>query len=164
MSEPRQLRSYEYVNHPYASVRDTLQADAHGILQRATSTAATRASDLGATLRVEVAGLELATDVSIAVTTIGEAEDPIGHHPVTRFHVAWQARRHTALFPIMEAQLSVYPLSADETQLDLLGHYRPPGGVVGNALDALVGHRIAEATVHRFLQDVADYLKANARP
>jgi hypothetical protein len=60
----------------------------------------------------------------------------------------------------MEATLSVYPLSAHETQLDLHGRYRPPLGVVGNALDALVGHRIAEATVLRFVQDIATRINA----
>jgi hypothetical protein len=49
-------------------------------------------------------------------------------------------------------------LSSQETQLDLHGRYRPPLGVVGNALDALVGHRIAEASVLRFVQGVATRL------
>ena len=32
-------------------------------------------------------------------------------------------------------------------------------GVVGDAMDALVGRRIAEASVHRFINDVARYLR-----
>jgi len=54
----------------------------------------------------------------------------------------------------MEASLSAYPLSSRETQLDLHGRYRPPLGTVGTALDAAVGHRIAEATLLRLLRDV----------
>jgi hypothetical protein len=54
----------------------------------------------------------------------------------------------------MDASLSAYPLSPDETQLDLDGHYQPPLGTVGSALDSAAGHRIAEATVLRLLRDV----------
>jgi hypothetical protein len=59
----------------------------------------------------------------------------------------------------MSAELSIYPLTATETQLDFLGRYEPPLGAVGGAVDAVVGHRIAEASVHRFLSDVAAYLR-----
>ena len=54
----------------------------------------------------------------------------------------------------MEGTFSVYPLSPTETQLDLQGRYRPPLGGVGSAINAVVGHRIAEATVLRLLRDV----------
>jgi hypothetical protein len=85
-----------------------------------------------------------------------------GRSPMLRISLSWQAEKHAALFPVMSAELSVYPLSSGETQLDLLGRYQPPMGPLGTAIDALVGHRVAEATVHRFLQDVADYLKPQA--
>ena len=49
--------------------------------------------------------------------------------------------------------------AATETQLDFLGRYDPPLGIVGDAMDALVGRRIAEASVHRFIGDVARYLR-----
>jgi hypothetical protein len=51
------------------------------------------------------------------------------------------------------------PLTATETHLDFLGRYDPPLGVVGDAMDALVGRRIAEASVHRFIGDLARYLR-----
>jgi hypothetical protein len=60
----------------------------------------------------------------------------------------------------MNAELSIYPLTAKETQLDFLGTYDPPLGVLGDALDAIVGHRIGEASVHRFIQNVATYLRS----
>lgn len=64
-----------------------------------------------------------------------------------------------SLFPFMKAELSIYPLTATETQLDFLGVYEPPLGALGKALNAIVGHRIAEASVHRFVSDVAGYLR-----
>jgi hypothetical protein len=54
----------------------------------------------------------------------------------------------------MDAVLSIYALSPEETQLDLHGRYQPPLGTLGNALDATAGYRIAEATVLRLLRDV----------
>jgi hypothetical protein len=80
--------------------------------------------------------------------------------PTTELEIAWTAARASALFPSMEATLSVYPLSAHETQIALHGRYRPPLGVVGNALDALAGHRVAEASVLRFVNDVAARIDA----
>jgi hypothetical protein len=59
----------------------------------------------------------------------------------------------------MTAELAVYPLTATETQLDFGGAYEPPMGAVGGALDAVVGHRVADASIHRFLSDVAHYLR-----
>ena len=66
---------------------------------------------------------------------------------------------YLCLFPLMTAVLAVYPLTATETQLDFSGQYDPPLGAVGDAVDALIGHRIAEASVHRFVTDVARYLR-----
>ncbi|MGD0526293.1 MAG: hypothetical protein ABSE49_14170, partial [Polyangiaceae bacterium] len=61
--------------------------------------------------------------------------------------------------PSMQLELSTWALSSTETQLEIVGEYRPPLGVVGNALDAAVGHRIAEASVHRFLDEVIEQMK-----
>jgi hypothetical protein len=59
----------------------------------------------------------------------------------------------------MRAELDIYPLTATETQLDFFGLYEAPLGAMGKALNAMVGHRIAEVAVHRFVSDVAGYLR-----
>ena len=64
-----------------------------------------------------------------------------------------------SLFPFMKAELAIYPLTATETQLDFSGLYEPPLGAVGKALNAIAGHRIAEVAVHKFVNDVAGYLR-----
>ena len=68
-------------------------------------------------------------------------------------------RPNPHLFPLMKGELSIYPLTATETQLDFRGLYEPPFGSVGKAVNAIVGHRIAEVSVHRFINDVAGYLR-----
>jgi hypothetical protein len=156
----QEIRSYDYVNHPYARVREVLVADPTGIFAAATRAAAGRAKELAAELRVTVGGLDVAAEV---VFSIGAVEDgangPLGG-PVTGIPVSWEAAQHPGLFPLMNGTLTIYPLTTTETQLDFLGHYDTPLGVVGSAVDALVGHRIAEASVHRFIGDVARYLRA----
>jgi hypothetical protein len=155
----QEIRSYDYVNHPYAKVREALVADPAAIFRAATRAAAARARSVAAELRVTVAGVDVAAEI---VFTIGAVEDEAaGPHgsPLTRIPVSWEAARNPRFFPLMSSVLTIYPLTATETQLDFLGRYDPPLGVVGDAVDALVGRRIAEASVHRFIGDVARYLR-----
>jgi hypothetical protein len=163
MSEPRKLRCYEYVNRPYERVRDLLYARGAEVFQRATSSATARADSLLSTLRVSAGGFEVGVDVRIHVRGARDEEWMPGLSPVTRINLAWEAAKATSLFPSMEAQLSFWPLYASETQLEINGSYRPPLGFVGNAVDAMIGHRVAEAAVHRFLEDVVEHLKRELR-
>jgi hypothetical protein len=159
MSEPRKLRCYQYVNRPFPAVRELLRSRPVDVFQHATTSAAARASALTASLHASVAGLDVGVDVRIHVNGVRDDEGVAGLAPVTRITLAWEAARATAFFPVMTAELSLWPLTSTETQLEILGAYRPPLGVVGNALDAAVGHRLAEATVHRFLDDVVEQLR-----
>ena len=154
MSEPRKLRVYAYVNKPYEAVRKLLYAHASELFPRATKAAVTRADEVGAQLRVSAAGIDVGVDVRIHLGALRDEEGPKGMSPVTRVPITWEAVKAAALFPSMSAELSAWPLTATETQIELEGSYRPPLGPVGNALDAVVGHRVAEAAVHRFLDDV----------
>ena len=59
----------------------------------------------------------------------------------------------------MRAQLSAWPLTSTETQLELESAYTPPLGHAGKVFDAAIGHRVAEASVHRFLEDAVEQLR-----
>jgi hypothetical protein len=110
-------------------------------------------------LRVEVAGIEIGKEISIAVNDITEREASATSSPVTRLKLEWEAASSPRLFPMMRAELDIYPLTATETQLDFSGSYEPPLGWLGSAVDAVVGHKIAEASVHRFVSELAQYLR-----
>ena len=159
MSKPRQVRSFEYVNQPYERVRDTLLSDAAETFRSATHAAADRARSVASALRVNIAGIDVSTEIDISVGEIQESPRTTGRSPSLRIPVEWEAVKRPGLFPLMRAELSVYPLTGTETQLDFSGSYQPPLGPVGSALDAAVGHRIAEASVHRFVADVAHHLR-----
>jgi hypothetical protein len=155
----RKIRCYDYVNHPYERVRDALKQDALIVFQAATKTAASRAQSVAAELRVDFAGIGVKTDIKIGVKNVDEKAGSSASTPTTKLTLEWEAAKMPRLFPLMKGELFVYPLTATETQLDFSGVYRPPFGTVGKTMNAIVGHRIAEVSVHRFVSDVAGYLR-----
>lgn len=108
---------------------------------------------LGAT----VAGIEVSKHVRLARGSL-HREGRLATVPLR-----CRAADHPGLFPCLEATLEIMPLGngkAPVTELCLVGRYRPPFGVFGNADDALGGHGIAEASLRRFLSEVAARIQA----
>lgn len=159
MAKSRELRAFDYVNRPYEEVRDRLTRDALVVFQSATRSASDRAEAVAAALKVTIGGIEVAADIAVGLTDVRQHPAGPDSPPMTVMQVEWEAARSPRLFPLMKAELSIYPLTATETQLDFSGRYEPPLGLVGSAADAILGHRIAEASVHRFVTDVASYLR-----
>jgi hypothetical protein len=155
----REIRSYDYVNHPYEVVRDALKQNAVVIFQTATTAAASRAHSVAAELHVDFGGIGVKTDINISVKSVEENLVDLASIPVTRLLLTWEAATAPRLFPLMNGELSVYPLTSTETQLDFFGIYEPPFGAVGKTMNVILGHRIAEVSVHRFVNDVAGYLR-----
>jgi hypothetical protein len=163
MSKGREIHCYDYVNHPYEQVRDALSKDAPAVFQSATRTAASRAQSIASELRIDLGGIGIAADIRVSVKNIEVKEREGMSGPATRLQLEWEAATVPRLFPLMKADLSIYPITATETQLDFKGFYEPPLGPVGKAVNAMIGHRIAEASVHRFVSDVAEYLRETVR-
>ena len=159
MANQPEIRVFDYVNHPYETVAGVLTESPLGTFQAATIASAARAQSVAAELRVNIAGLDVGTGISILVDGIKSRPQEGTTPPSTVIELKWEAAKSPRLFPLMRAELSLYPLTASETQLDLLGHYQPPLGAVGKVLDAVAGRRIAEASVHRFIMNVAEYLR-----
>jgi hypothetical protein len=159
MSTGREIRSYDYVNHPYERVRNALSQNALTVFQSATKAAASRAQSVAAELHVDFGGIGVKTDIKIFVKGIEEKVPDASSTAATRLLLEWEAATMPRLFPLMKAELSIYPLTSTETQLDFSGIYEPPFGAVGKTMNAIVGHRIAEVSVHRFVSDVAAYLR-----
>ena len=133
MSKGHEIRCYDYVNHPYERVRDALMQDALSVFQSATKSADSRAQSIAAELHVEIGGIGVMTDIKISVKNIEEKVFDAVWAPATRLVLEWEAATMPRLFPLMKADLSIYPLTATETQLDFLGLYEPPFGAVGKA-------------------------------
>ena len=155
MTFERALRCYDYVNQPFAQVQGALRRDTVGIFTRATTSAAEREHAIGTQLHARFGVLDVAADVRVEVGPVQDTmSSPYG------YELTWSSIESPSLFPRMKGKLSVYPLSREITQLEFEGTYDPPLGLLGDAIDALVGHRIAEASVLQFLRDVAALLRA----
>jgi hypothetical protein len=74
--------------------------------------------------------------------------------------VVWEASGPRALFPRLEGDLLIAALSTDVTQLALRGSYVPPFKRVGQALDRVVRHRLAEASVKSFVERIASRVES----
>jgi hypothetical protein len=150
------LRRDTTVDARYDHVIELLADDAAGVLQSATQTAAQHADTVVARLTAEVAGLVVGRDVAISVAQF----EPIGITHV-RVPLRWRAREQEALFPAMRAALEVrmVSLTPPRTQLAIAGCYEPPLRRLGAVLDSAVGHRLAEATVQRFVEAIAERIE-----
>jgi hypothetical protein len=114
---------------------------------------------VAAELHVDLGGVAVKADIRISVKNVEERVADAMSTPATKLLLEWEASTAPGLFPLMKAELSLYPLTRTETQLDFWGLYEPPLGAFGKAANAIAGHRIAEASVHRFINEVAEYLR-----
>ena len=157
----KEIRSFDYVTHSYDKVKEALTGDALEVFRSATQAAASRSQTVAAALEVDIGGLKVMKDVNISVKDVEEDTTGARATPRTRLAIEWAASSSPGLFPLMKAELAIYPLTATETQLDFSGEYQPPMGWLGSAVDAVAGHQIAEASVHRFVNQVASYLRSS---
>lgn len=151
----RMLYLYEYVNASFDDVSQVLAERGAALFQDATDAAVERAGSVRADLVVDLGGFEVGRDVVIEVGDF----DPV-EAMRSKVHLRWTASEHAGLFPALEAEFEVAALSLRPplTQVTLLGSYKPPGGPIGAAADAMFGHRIAEAAMHRFLHKAVERL------
>ncbi len=153
---PNEIQLYGYVEQPFDRVCDELRSRATSVFHEATAGAVTRAAQVAAGLHVRLAGVEISRDVQVRVKSYVEYESRADRRMTVELE--WQSADLPSLYPVMQASLHVYPVCDTETQLDFHGNYEPPLGVLGKAVNAVIGHRIAEASVHQFMQDVTSYL------
>jgi hypothetical protein len=148
------LRCYDYVNQPYARVRDALIANPNYVFRHATAADTTQAARLHVRL---LGALDVGAEVTIYIT--GVADDSAYGRVATKIGLMWEATNHPNVFPSLTGTLAIFALSPTETQLELEARYAPPGGIAGQAFDAAVGHKLAEASVNTFVKEVAGWLR-----
>ncbi|MGA9775093.1 MAG: hypothetical protein WBU92_04140 [Candidatus Dormiibacterota bacterium] len=72
--------------------------------------------------------------------------------------VTWVATGAQSLFPAFEGELELGALGRQWTQLVISVNYRPPLGPLGQTIDRLALHRLAEATIKDFLDRTGEAL------
>lgn len=71
--------------------------------------------------------------------------------------VRWEAVGSSGgLFPVLDADITLTSYGAAASLLALSGAYRPPLGALGAALDRVVLHRVAEATIQGFVNQLGE--------
>lgn len=113
--------------------------------------------DDGFVVTMRAAGLLPAPEVDAIVTV----EPPtIDRETLFVRPIAWRAATADRLFPTLTADLEIEAVNGTAIRFALVGSYRPPVSVVGDAADRLVGHHIAEAVVRTFLEGIAERMSA----
>jgi hypothetical protein len=131
----------------FAAARTGLAKLTRGSLLRSTSQSAYDAEIIGL-VRVGPAGLTRL--VSVQVRQLAARDDCAG------LAIRWEAAGPGgSLFPVLDADLRLAPAGGNSTLLALEGAYRPPFGAIGAALDRVILHRVAAATIRNFLNQVA---------
>lgn len=77
--------------------------------------------------------------------------------------VSWEAVGGPPIFPRMEGTLHVEPEAAGATKLTLNSRYDPPLGKLGELIDRVVMHRLAQITMTDFIERLARALSAELR-
>jgi hypothetical protein len=85
---------------------------------------------------------------------------PVRLPSMTSLPLTWEPIGMEGLLPRLEGDLEVGPLGGGRTQLAISARYRPPLGAVGRAVDRVLLHRVAEATVKDFLDRVGAAIMA----
>jgi len=89
--------------------------------------------------------------------------DPVYHGDVMTVGMRWEATGATgALFPVLDANITISPAGDETARLALAGCYRPPLGRLGAGLDRAVMHQVAVATMRSLLRNVAAALTSRA--
>jgi hypothetical protein len=147
------VHDFAYVDLPVEAVRRRVLAGGDGWL----STLAEAAADEGEALRIRVGPMDGMPRIGKVVSV--DTAAPYVRGDVMVMPLVWHATGVSAAFPVLQADLEVAPIGDDRTQLSLLGRYDPPLGPLGRRLDALLFHRLAEASVRSFLRRVAGSLE-----
>ena len=95
---------------------------------------------------------------AVAKTVLLDLRAPVRGASTTTLPLEWWATGTTALFPRMDAELTVADLGGSLTQVLFQGNYQPPLGSVGRMLDRAVLHRFAEVSVKDFVDRIVGLL------
>jgi hypothetical protein len=78
--------------------------------------------------------------------------------------ISWKPTFGRKLLPVMNGKVDVSPVSQEETRLTVSGMYEPPLGKLGEQLDEVLMHNVAEGTVKELAELIASRLEVSANP
>jgi len=150
------VRYYLELPLPPGRVEEVLLGSPAEWLSTLAGKAQRRGDDLLAEVGVGPLGPRLGRRVAVR---LGK---PVRFPSMTSLPLTWEPLGSGGLLPRLEADLEVGPLGEDRTQLAISARYRPPLGAVGRAVDRVLLHRVAEATVKDFLDRIGEAIAVDA--
>ena len=150
------IRYYVELSLPVAKVEQALVDSPGGWLSAVAGEAQARGDGLLGEVGIDRLGARLRRQVRIQ---LGE---PVRFPSMTSLPLTWEPVDLEGVLPRLDANLELGTLGGDRTQLAISARYRPPLGVVGRAVDRVLLHRVAEATVKDFLDRVGAAISVQA--
>lgn len=152
----RPIHAYSQAAVNFDDAIAVLAGDPERLLQDATDASVAHARSAVGNLHVRIGGMDIGREVHIE---LGDFEPIEVRRSVVP--IRWQAEHGYLWFPTMDARLEVELLSTrlPLVQVTLSGGYTPPFGPLGEAIDAMAAHRIAEATTQTFVDEVTSRLQ-----
>jgi hypothetical protein len=142
------VRYFVEVPLPAGQVERTLLASPAEWLSGIAGAAQERGDGLLTEVGVGPLGTRLRRRVKIQ---LGE---PVHFPSMTSLALTWEPVGLDGVLPRLEADIEVGSLGEGRTQLAISARYRPPLGAIGQSMDRILLHRVAEATVKDFLDRV----------
>lgn len=146
---------YVHIERPFVEVEPSLLRMLPGM--RGWAEQAYREGE-GLRARIGTPGSRIAKTVEL------EVGDPARSATQTWIPLQWEATGVPGLFPKMDADVIVASIGPELTQVALRGSYLVPLGPVGRAVDRVLLHRIAEASVKAFVDRIAHAIDASVLP
>ncbi len=89
--------------------------------------------------------------------------DPVDRDDSVTVGMRWEAIGVTGgLFPVLDANIRLTAEADEGTRMTLAAVYRPPFGALGAGLDRVLLHRVAMATIHSLMTNLASALEGTA--
>ena len=146
------LQDFVDVPRPLEAVEGRFAGDGRWLADLASA-----AGEDGETLRLRIGPSWAAGHVTREVrVTLGLPRDR-GDAIVVPF--SWEAVALRGLFPLLDGEVEIAPLGADQCRLTLAASYSAPVGELGARLDQVLMHRVAASTARSFLNRVAASLQ-----
>ena len=89
--------------------------------------------------------------------------DPVDRDDSVMMGMRWEALGMTGgLFPVLDADIALTAEGEEGTRMTLNGVYRPPLAALGAGLDRVLLHKVATATIHSLMTNLARALERTA--
>jgi len=146
------VRSFLEIPAPYTAVQEALLDDVGSWLPGLADSA-------GASGEARMADVGFGHAVRVDRKVLVEVGMPVRGDGRTLVPLRWKSESSEALFPALDGELELAPVGPGTTQVSMTARYTPPFGLLGRVADRALLHRVAEASVKDFVDNVAAVIR-----